>query len=95
MLTSWVGTASTVRKWVRQAEIDSGDRAAQSAEESEVLRALRRENAELKRANAILKAASAFLAAELARPTQQAAAPRYCADLLRRPFIPADAINFD
>ena len=59
-----VGTAETVRKWVRQAEIDAGDRAGQTSEESEVLRKLRRENAELKRANAILKAASVFFAAE-------------------------------
>lgn len=65
-----VGTAETVRKWVRQAEIDAGARAGQTSEESEVLRKLRRENAELKRANAILKAASVFFAAELDRPCQ-------------------------
>ncbi len=64
-----VGTAETVRKWVRQAEIDAGSRAGQTSEESEVLRKLRRENAELKRANAILKAASVFFAAELDRPS--------------------------
>ena len=63
-----VGTAETVRKWVRQAEIDGGVRAGQTSQESEVLRKLRRENAELKRANAILKSASAFFAAELDRP---------------------------
>ena len=60
-----VGSAETVRKWVRQAEIDGGARAGQTTEESETVRKLRRENAELKRANAILKAASAFFAAEL------------------------------
>ena len=65
-----VGTAETVRKWVRQAEIDAGQRVGQTSEESEVLRKLRRENAELKRANAILKAASVFFAAELDRPSQ-------------------------
>lgn len=65
-----VGTAETVRKWVRRAEIDADSRAGQTSEESEVLRKLRRENAELKRANAILKAASVFFAAELDRPSQ-------------------------
>jgi transposase len=62
-----VGTAETVRKWVRQAEIDAGARVGTSSEESAELRRLRRENTELKRANAILKAASAFFAGR-ARP---------------------------
>jgi transposase len=64
-----VGTAETVRKWVRQSEIDAGARAGVGSEESAEVRRLRRENAELKRANAILKAASAFFAAELDRPS--------------------------
>ena len=64
-----VGTAETVRKWVRQAEIDAGQRAGSTSEESAELRRLRRENAELRRANEILKAASAFFAAELDRPS--------------------------
>jgi transposase len=63
-----VGTSETVRKWVRQAEIDGGARPGTSTEESAEVRRLKRENAELKRANAILKAASAFFAAELDRP---------------------------
>ncbi len=63
-----IGTPETVRKWVRQAEVDGGRRAGTSTEESAELKRLRRENAELKRANAILKAASAFFAAELDRP---------------------------
>jgi transposase len=63
-----VGTAETVRKWVRQAEIDGGSRPGVSTEESAELKRLKRENAELKRANAILKTASAFFAAELDRP---------------------------
>jgi transposase len=36
--------------------------------ESEQVKALKRENAELRRANEILKSASAFFAAELDRP---------------------------
>jgi transposase len=63
-----VGTAETVRKWVRQAEVDAGARPGMSSEESVEVRRLKREVAELKRANAILKAASVFFAAELDRP---------------------------
>jgi len=63
-----VGTAETVRKWCRQAEVDAGSRPGVTSEDSAEVKRLRRENAELKRANAILKAASAFFAAELDRP---------------------------
>jgi transposase len=42
-----------------------------STAESEELKRLRRENAELRRANEILKAASAFFAAELDRPSHR------------------------
>jgi transposase len=65
-----IGSAETVRKWVRQAEVNRGQRAGQTTQESEVVRKLRRENAELKRANFILRAASTFFAAELDRPHQ-------------------------
>ena len=63
-----VGTAETVRKWVRQAQVDAGSRAGTTTEESVELKKLKRENAELRRANAIVKTASAFFAAELNRP---------------------------
>ena len=56
-----IGTPETVRKWVRQAEVDGGRRPGMTTEESSELKRLRRENAELKRANAILKAASAYV----------------------------------
>ena len=64
-----VGTAETVRKWVRQARIDAGARPGTTSEESAELKKLKREVAELRRANAIVKTASAFCAAELDRPT--------------------------
>lgn len=63
-----IGSAETVRKWLRQAEVDVGGRPGTTTEESAEVKRLRRENAELKRANAILKAASTFFAAELDRP---------------------------
>jgi transposase len=63
-----IGSAETVRKWCRQAEVDAGQRPGVRTEDSAELKRLKRENAELKRANAILKSASAFFAAELDRP---------------------------
>jgi transposase len=65
-----IGCAETVRKWVRQGQIDVGARPGATTEESTELKRLRQENAELRRANAILKTASAFFAAELDRPQQ-------------------------
>lgn len=65
-----ISTTETLRKWVRQAEVDQGARAGTTSEESAELKRLKRENAELRRANAILKAASALFAAELDRPGQ-------------------------
>src|SRR3990170_1667217 len=63
----WGMTAETLRKWVRQAEIDEGKRPGVTSEESERVRRLERENRELRRANEILKAAAAFFGAELDR----------------------------
>jgi transposase len=55
-----------LRNWIRQDEADRGERDDRpTTSESDELRRLRRENAELKRANEILKAASALFASEL------------------------------
>ncbi len=63
-----IGTTETLRKWVRQDQIDAGTRPGTTSEESAELKRLKKENAELKRANDILKAAASFFAAELDRP---------------------------
>jgi transposase len=61
-------TSETLRKWVRRAERDSGQRTGMTSSERERLKALERENRELRRANEILRKASAFFAqAELDR----------------------------
>jgi transposase len=55
-----------LRNWIRQDEADRGERGDRpTSAELEIIRQLKRENAELKRANEILKLASAFFAQEL------------------------------
>jgi transposase len=56
-----------LRRWVRQAETDQGERPGLTTSERERLKELERENRELRRANEILKAAAAFFGAELDR----------------------------
>jgi transposase len=57
-----------LRRWVRQAERDTGQRPGLTTDERAQLKQLQRENVELKRANEILKKAAAFFAqAELDR----------------------------
>jgi transposase len=57
-----IGSAETLRNWVRRDEIDSGQPPGTTTEESAAMKALKKENAELKRANEILKAAASFFA---------------------------------
>jgi transposase len=57
-----VGTAETLRSWVRQAEVDAGARVGVNSEDTTEIKRLKREVAELRRANEILKAASVFFA---------------------------------
>ena len=62
-------TAETLRRWVRQAEKDSGERAGATSAERERIKELEREVRELRQANEILRKASAYFArAELDRP---------------------------
>ncbi len=57
-----------LRRWVRQAERDAGQRPGLTTDERARLKQLERENFELRRANEILKKASAYFAqAELDR----------------------------
>lgn len=65
-----ITSPESLRKWLRQAEIDGGVKPGKTTEEIAEIKALKRENAELRRANEILKAASAFFAAELDRPNK-------------------------
>ena len=62
-------TAETLRRWVRQAEQDRGERAGATSAERERIKELEREVRELRQANEILRKASAYCAqAELDRP---------------------------
>lgn len=61
----------TLRNWVKQADIDDGQRPGTTTDQAEELKQLRAENAELRRANEILKSASAFFAAEIDRPQRR------------------------
>jgi transposase-like protein len=61
-------TPETLRKWVRRAETDQGQRSGMTTDDREPLKSLERENKELRRANDILRTTSVFFAqAELDR----------------------------
>ncbi len=60
--------AETLRKWVRQTEVDTGRRDGVTSDEQSRMKELEREVRELRRANEILRKASAYFAqAELDR----------------------------
>ena len=58
----------SLRMWVKQDEVNRGERPGVTTGDGERIKRLERENRELRRANEILKKASAFFAAELDRP---------------------------
>jgi len=61
-------TSETLRRWVRQAERDTGHRTGLTTDQRQRLNKLERENRELKHANEIIRKASAYFAqAELDR----------------------------
>ena len=57
-------TETAVREWVRQAEVDAGERAGPVERERDELAELRRENRRLREDVEILKRATAFFAKE-------------------------------
>ena len=61
-------TAESLRRWVRQVEVDARRRGGTTTEAQSRIKELERENRELRRVNEILRKASAFFAqAELDR----------------------------
>jgi transposase len=57
--------SESLRGWVRQAEVDGGQRPGVTTTEQQRIAELERDNRELRRANEILKAAASFFAREL------------------------------
>jgi transposase len=57
-------TAETLRKWIRQGEIDAGGAEGVSTGAAREIRELKRKNAELEQTIEILKAATSFFARE-------------------------------
>ena len=54
----------SVRQWVKQADIDAGEKAGLSSEDRQRMREMEAEIRELRRVNGILEAAASFFGAE-------------------------------
>jgi transposase-like protein len=61
----------SVRQWVKQADVDAGEKAGLSSGDRERMRELEAENRELLRVNGILEAAASFFGAELDRRSKR------------------------
>ena len=61
----------SVRQWVKQADIDAGEKAGLTTGDRERMRELEGEVRELRRVNAILEAAASFFGAELDRRSKK------------------------
>jgi transposase len=57
-------SSETLRKWIRQAEVDGGEAPGLPTETAREIRELRRKNRELEQTIEILKAATSFFARE-------------------------------
>ena len=59
----------TLRRWIKQSDIDSGRKEGQTSDERAQIKAMEREIRDLRQANEILRKASAYFAqAQVARP---------------------------
>ena len=58
-------STESVRRWVAQARVDSGERPGVTSSESDEVRRFKAENRRLREDNEILKAATVFFAGEL------------------------------
>lgn len=61
----------SVRQWVKQADVDAGEKAGLTSEDRARMRELEAENRELRRTNEILQAAASFFGAELDRRSKR------------------------
>jgi len=61
----------SLRTWVKQSDVDSGQRPGTTSGDAVRIKALEQEVRELRRANEILRRASAFFAAELDGPQKR------------------------